>query len=316
LIRKKLSNRILMDCVILLATKNGEKFLKEQLDSIQSQAYKDWIVYASDDNSKDNTLDILLSYQKKWGKKKLNIYQGPDQGSAKNFWSLIHRVKDKRIKYIAFCDQDDVWQTQHLQRGIDIVRKDSKTPQALGSRTQYINQEGKLLNFSPKFLKQPCFLNALVQNIAGGNTQIFNTSLLIYLQKVPLESPIFSHDWLVYQIATAIEGRFIYTEHPSIFYRQHNGNIVGRNDRCIDRIKRFKLLFKGRFRDWNTQNLACLQYIHNDISPKNKEVVKWFTHFRNQPFFIRLVNMNRLGLIRQTFRGQFSLYFGFLINKI
>jgi len=305
-----------MTCVILLATKNGEKFLKEQLDSIQSQAYKDWIVYASDDSSKDNTLNILLSYQKKWGKKKLNIYQGPNQGFAKNFWSLIHRVKDKRIKYIAFCDQDDVWQTQHLQRSIDIMRKDSKTPQVLGSRTQYINQEGKLLNFSPKFLKQPCFLNALVQNIAGGNTQIFNTSLLIYLQKVPLESPIFSHDWLVYQIATAIEGRFIYSEHPSILYRQHKENIIGRNDRFLDRIKRFKLLLKGRFRDWNTQNLACLQYIHNDISPKNKEVVKRFTNLRNQPFFVRLVNMNRLGLIRQNLRGQFGLYFGFLIKKI
>ena len=91
-----------MTCVILLATKNGEKFLKEQLDSIQSQAYKDWIVYASDDSSKDNTLNILLSYQKKWGKKKLNIYKGPNQGHAKNFWSLIHRVKGKQIKYISF----------------------------------------------------------------------------------------------------------------------------------------------------------------------------------------------------------------------
>ena len=305
-----------MTCVILLAIKNGGKFLKEQLDSIQTQAYEDWIVYASDDNSKDNTLDILLRYQKKWGKKKLNIYQGPDQGSAKNFWSLIHRVKDKRIKYIAFCDQDDVWQTHHLQRAIDTIRRDPKTPQVFGSRTQYINQDGKLLNLSPKFSKQPCFRNALVQNIAGGNTQIFNTSLLIYLQKVPLESPIFSHDWLVYQIATAIEGRFIYLEHPSILYRQHKDNVVGRNDNYIDQLKRLFQLTQGRFREWNTQNLACLQYIHNDISPKNKELIKRFTNLRNQPFFIRLVNINRLGLIRQTFRGQFGLYFGFLIKKI
>jgi len=305
-----------MTCVILLATKNGEKFLKEQLDSIQSQAYKDWIVYASDDSSKDNTLNILLSYQKKWGKKKLNIYKGPNQGHAKNFWSLIHRVKGKQIKYISFCDQDDVWQTEHLQRGIDSMRKDSKTPQALGSRTQYINQEGRLLSLSPKFLKQPCFVNALVQSIAGGNTQIFNASLLIYLQKVPLESPILAHDWLVYQIVTAIEGRFIYSEHPSILYRQHNENTVGRNDSFIDQIKRFNLLFKGQFRDWNTQNLACLQYIHTDISPKNKEVVKRFANLRNQSFFIRLVNMYRLGLFRQNLKGQFGLYFGLLFKKI
>ena len=121
---------------------------------------------------------------------------------------------------------------------------------------------------------------------------------------------------MVYQIVTAIEGRFIYTEYPSIFYRQHKENTVGRNDRGIDLIKRFKLLFKGRFRDWNTQNLACLQYIHKDISSKNKEVVKRFTNLRNQPFFIRLVNIYRLGLFRQNLRGQFGLYLGFLIKKI
>ena len=305
-----------MTCVILLATKNGEKFLKEQLDSIQSQDYKDWIIYASDDDSIDNTLDILLSYQKKWGKKKLNIYKGPNQGYAKNFWSLIHRVKNKRIKYLAFCDQDDIWQKEHLQCAIDVMRNDPKTPQVHGSRTQYINQEGKLLNLSPKFSKQPCFRNALVQNIAGGNTLILNASLLIYLQKVPLEIPIVSHDWLAYQIVTAIEGRFIYSEHPSVLYRQHKGNISGRNDRFIDQIKRLYHFIQGRFRIWNNQNIACLQYILKDMSPKNKEVLRWFTKCRDQSFFIRLVNIFGLMLFRQTLVGQFGLFFGFLIKKI
>ena len=55
---------------ILMCTYNGENFLEEQLDSIQNQDYKNWILYVNDDGSKDATLDILKRYQKKMGQQK------------------------------------------------------------------------------------------------------------------------------------------------------------------------------------------------------------------------------------------------------
>ena len=304
-----------MTCVILLATKNGERFLAQQLDSIKAQSYTHWMIYASDDGSTDGTLDILLRYQQQWGKTKLTIYQGPQQGYAQNFWSLVHRVKHKDNQYIAFCDQDDLWDAEHLNRAI-LAMRFYKAPCLFGSRTQYIDQDDQLLDFSPMFLKDPCFQNALVQNIAGGNTLVFNALLLPFLQKIPLGSPIVSHDWTVYQVTTAIGGNVFYSQHPTLFYRQHSMNLVGRNDRLSDQLKRLWQLLQGRFRQWNSDNLQCLEFINNDMNRFQKEVLRRFKKYREQYFLLRLFKIFRLYLFRQTLKGQLGLYLGFLLKKI
>lgn len=304
-----------MTCVILLATKNGERFLAQQLDSIKAQSYTQWTIYASDDGSTDSTLDILLRYQQQWGKTKLKIYQGPQQGYAQNFWSLIHRVKRKDINYVAFCDQDDLWDPEHLNRAM-VAMRFYKTPCLYGSRTQYIDQDDQLLDFSPDFLKDPCFQNALVQNIAGGNTQVFNALLLPFLQKIPLGSPIVSHDWIVYQVTTAIGGKVFYSQHPTVLYRQHAMNLVGRNDRLSDQFRRLLQLLGGRFRQWNSDNLQCLEFVRNDMTRFNNEVLRRFTKYREQAFILRLIKVFRLYLFRQTLKGQLGLYLGYLLKKI
>ena len=73
---------------ILLGTYNGERFLVEQLRSIESQEHTNWVVYASDDGSTDKTLEILLEFQHEWPEGKLIIRQGPKKGFAKNFLSF------------------------------------------------------------------------------------------------------------------------------------------------------------------------------------------------------------------------------------
>ena len=305
-----------MNCAIFLATKNGANFLHEQLDSIEQQEYKNWVVFASDDGSTDSTLDVLLRYQKRWGEKKLIIFTGPQKGFQQNFWFLLHQIKTNQFSYFAFCDQDDIWNELHLKRAIDSIRLYPKIPFLYGSRTQYIDEYGSLLDFSPAFQKKPCFQNALVQNIAGGNTLVFNLAAHNCLKKIPFDYPIVSHDWLTYIVVTAIGGRVIYDQDPSVFYRQHGANIVGRNDRFFDQIKRIFLLFRGRFRVWNNKNLNCIDLIINDVTKQNKEVLRRFVKYRDQIFFMRLVKIFRLYLFRQTAKGQIALHIGYLLKKI
>ena len=73
---------------ILLATFNGEKFLAEQLDSLQAQTITNWQLYVSDDGSTDRTMDIIKHYQKLWGAEKIQYKDGPQKGFAQNFLSL------------------------------------------------------------------------------------------------------------------------------------------------------------------------------------------------------------------------------------
>lgn len=114
---------------ILLCTFNGEKFLSEQLDSLQSQTYQNWVVIASDDGSTDNTLKILQQYKAKWPSGKLSIRNGPQKGFCQNFLSLACNP-DIFADYYAFCDQDDVWLPEKLDvalRNIAANQK-NKTP--------------------------------------------------------------------------------------------------------------------------------------------------------------------------------------------
>jgi glycosyltransferase involved in cell wall biosynthesis len=93
---------------ILMGTKNGQRFLAEQLDSLIAQTHQNWVLIASDDGSTDDTLRILKAYQAKWPEGKLIIKEGPKRGFCTNFQSMACDPSI-RADYYAFCDQDDVW---------------------------------------------------------------------------------------------------------------------------------------------------------------------------------------------------------------
>ncbi len=109
---------------ILMATYNGEKYLKEQIDSIMNQTNHDWTLYIQDDGSKDKTLDIIKSYSDErivWVDNGLTR-----QGCCMNFMSLLNKVESS---YYMFCDQDDVWLPEKVQISIDeVIRLEKISP--------------------------------------------------------------------------------------------------------------------------------------------------------------------------------------------
>ena len=106
---------------ILLCTYNGSKYLREQLDSLIEQTHKNWILYVSDDGSSDDTLDILHHYQRTLGTR-LFIFEGPRQGFARNFISLIQNPLVDG-DYFAFSDQDDIWLDDKLARSLAALQQ-------------------------------------------------------------------------------------------------------------------------------------------------------------------------------------------------
>ena len=114
---------------ILLATYNGERFLREQLDSIINQEYKSWELLIHDDGSVDNSISILNEYQNNYPKKvRLLIDQEIFSSASKNFFHLIkHRSKDANL--YCLCDQDDIWHKNKLNLLIDKYNtKEDKKP--------------------------------------------------------------------------------------------------------------------------------------------------------------------------------------------
>lgn len=301
---------------ILLATYNGESFLSDQLESIAAQSHLDWKIWASDDGSQDDTLNILNQYRDGWGDTCLSICEGPAKGFVANFLSLVCN-SEIEADYYAFADQDDVWDKDKLSRAISWLRSVPKhVPALYCSRTRLVDANNHEYGFSPLFTKSPSFSNALVQNIAGGNTMVFNDAARQLLMIDGKSIPVAAHDWLAYLVVSGCGGKVFYDSEPTIRYRQHGTNTIGSAHGWAARILRVRLLFQGRFRNWNEKNIQALQQIRPYLSPQNRFLLDQFINARQSRFFPRLLGMKRCNIHRQTLLGNLGLIAAVLLRKV
>lgn len=300
---------------VLLSTHNGARFLHEQLDSIIAQTHEDWIIVASDDGSTDATLSILDEYQNKLGAERLQIRQGPCRGFAANFLST---ATDKSIEAeaFAFCDQDDIWHPNKLNRAVSwLSDKPNKQPSLYCSRTRLIDASGEHLGCSPLFTRQPSFGNALVQSLAGGNTMVFNRAARDLLTEAGTPT-IVSHDWWFYLLITGNGGLLHYDPIPSIDYRQHGTNIIGSNRDLSDHLYRLRRLFTGHFQKWNEININALSLRHSLLTEESLRVLMSFIQARQSSGLKSLNAMRSCGIYRQTTLGNLGLATAALLRKI
>ena len=133
---------------ILLSTYNGEKYLKEQLDSLFSQSYKDFKLIVRDDGSNDKTLDIL---------KKYDIELLPSFGNLgvkKSFEKLLkYASENNEAKYFMFCDQDDVWKSDKIEKTLKKMQElenlyGNNMPLLIHTDLEVVNENLKTINHS------------------------------------------------------------------------------------------------------------------------------------------------------------------------
>ena len=104
-----------MRVAVLMSTYNGEKYIREQIDSILEQSGNfDLDLWVRDDGSKDSTQQILQEYAQQ---RKLHWYTGENLGAAHSFIDLVRKCKG--YDYYAFADQDDYWMTNKIQMGVN-----------------------------------------------------------------------------------------------------------------------------------------------------------------------------------------------------
>jgi len=289
---------------ILLCTYNGAPFLAEQLASICRQTYQNWRLVVSDDGSEDQTLEILK--RDIADASKLAIRGGPQKGACKNFMSLI---TDPTIEgdYFAFCDQDDVWEPEKLERAVEQLSAGSpQTPALYFSRLQLIASDGSHLGYSRHWKRPPTFENALVENIASGNTIVMNASARnLLVQAGNLD--VGMHDWWAYMLITGAGGTVVYDETPSLQYRQHQVNAVGVHRGFKAIARRFQRLLSLSFAEKNNLNVTALQSCRHLLKAENRFVLDLFAALRSASTIPRLLSLRRLKVYRQQALDQASL---------
>lgn len=309
-------NGTLPKVAILLCTYHGQHFLADQLDSIERQTYRNWEVWASDDGSQDDTHAILESYQAKWGTCRLSMHFGPAEGFVSNFLSLTCNA-GIRADYYAYSDQDDIWEDDKLQRAIEWLRGIPKDVPALYcTRTRLIDAENRDIGLSPLFSKPPSFANALMQNIGGGNTMVFNEAARVLLREAGENVEVVSHDSWAYMVVTGCGGKVKYDAYPSLRYRQHGGNLVGMNSSWAARRVRIRMLWQGHLRTWNERHLEALQRLHPRLTPESRDTLELLARARRRSLVPRLIDLKKSGIHRQTLLGNLGLLAAAIFKKI
>lgn len=297
---------------ILLATKNGAAFLREQLDSYLQQSHTDWSLHVSDDGSEDNTIEIVQDFASR-AQNPTTLREGPRAGCHKNFFSLL-RDSSVDADYFAFSDQDDVWYPEKLERALSVLRRARNDQPALYcSRTELVDREGRHRGFSTDFRRTPSFRNALVENIAGGNTIVFNRAARELLKNVA-DATVVIHDWSIYVIISAVGGRILYDRAPSVRYRQHEGNLIGASTSFRTRVRRIS---RGKLQEWTTIHLKALDELLPSITMENRKVLESFAQMRRTDDFLkRCWLLWKSGVYRQTLVGQIGLLFATMLKKV
>ena len=297
---------------ILLATYNGEKYLKCQLDSILNQTHKNIRILINDDCSTDGTKGILEEYEKK-DKRIIVNYNEKNLGYIKNFENLLKRVENK---FFMLSDQDDFWMENKVEISLEKLLKDNADLvfTDLEVVDENLNQITpslvKFMKMNKNIQKHKDYKLVFLRNCVTGCTIISKKELIDKYIPIPEEKPMV-HDWWMALIISQI-GKLSFLDKPTIKYRQH-----GKNELGIYGMKNYIQDFDEYRKKYIDLKLAQFDiYIKNQKSFENKELIKLsesavnylnniknkrYFNFKYYKIFLDLYNMEYLSMRLKTF---------------
>lgn len=212
-----------MKIAILMSSYNGERYIRQQIDSILNQrgefALELWV---RDDGSTDSTRDILESYASRG---LLRWYTGDNLKPAHSFLDLLKHCPG--YDYYAFADQDDMWKPEKIAAGLEALKAVSG-PALYFANAELVDQDLNSLGRNV-YRKSPA-LDFYTLTCAGGLlgcTMVFNRQLAQLVQDAPMPGRIVMHDFYLAVICKLFDGTIIYDPVAYMGYRQHGKNVVG-----------------------------------------------------------------------------------------
>ncbi|MBQ4641759.1 MAG: glycosyltransferase family 2 protein [Oscillospiraceae bacterium] len=262
-----------MRLAVLMATYNGEKYLRQQIDSIlQQKTDIPFDLIIRDDGSTDATLEILESYRAQGS---LNYYANENLGAAKNFIQLLR--DNPGYDFYAYADQDDVWEPSKLQKGLTKIAG-MVGPAIYCTNSALVDENLQSLGRNTHREKPTYNLVSILclACCAQGCTSVFNSALAKVVQTYHVPEVFIMHDSLLTCLCGLIGGSIIYDHEPSMKYRMHGTNVFG----MITAKQNFWLVIKNRIKEITTkpkvsmytQAKNLLDTYSNEIPPKNKRL--------------------------------------------
>lgn len=264
---------------IAMSTYNGERFIKEQIDSILDQSYANLELIITDDGSSDQTIEIIENYQE--NDTRIKLYQNETNlGFVQNFAKAISLCEGE---YIALADQDDIWKKDKLKTFIEKIGENVLIYSDADLVDEHAASMGKELIRPDRELVSGANNRAfLLENCVSGNTLMFKKELLPYILPIP-EGASFHDRWIVF-VATTY-GSITYTEEPMTYYRRYSEQITKKREKdyesFFDRLKK-KKEFKVKSAKVSVKDLRIFLSLNILKNVETKEIIEMLIkHYEN-----------------------------------
>lgn len=303
---------------ILLSSYNGEKYIREQLDSILSQTWENVEILVRDDGSSDGTPDILREYQQN---NKIKLELGKNVGFIDSFFWLVKNSGE--ADYYAYSDQDDVWFPDKLKMAMEKLEEEvsaidnSSLPILYFSNYDYYDQQLNYIShaFDISGSKNPSFRNCLVDCMPLGFNSVFNkVARDTMTSNIPKHSC--GHDWWTYMVCQGL-GKVIYDNRPTVKYRRTGSNVSpGGADFIKHQIWRFKKFILSDYFSNVRIMLGEYRHLYNDIlTAKDQKLLSLFTR-KKYNLIVALKKCFYPKMFRQGLVDEIMIRFFFLIGKL
>lgn len=297
---------------ICLATYNGDNYLADQLESIINQSFKDWHLYIRDDGSNDNTLEILYNYYRLYQNKITIINDNKGNlGYALNFVEISNYVKEN---YIAFSDQDDIWDISKLEKLYSSISKYGNTYPVLVYSDFYYLKDNEIIPHEKEIYKRNHNNKEVIKVLFHlgsllGCTAMVNRKLLEYLKIYEYNISV-GHDVFLLAVSS-ITGKQIYLNEKLIKHRLHiqNTSVVGSKLNVLH-------LFKKQFNRKNLPSLSVHIHIAKLLNTEfeNNIEIKELSNLLNKNIIRRLLFGFNHGLLNFSLSGL-SVLIKLIIRK-
>lgn len=226
---------------VAMITYNGEKYLREQLDSMLCQLSEQDEIIVSDDGSTDGTLTILKEYQNK--DNRIRVIEGPRAGIKKN---VEHALQQCLGEIIFLADQDDIWKHNKVTRVLEVMDKEKCT---------LVVHDAQVFQENPEQITMESFfafrnagagvLKNIIKNSYIGCCMAFRREVLERV--VPIPSTIEMHDQWIGILSDFYCGKSVFLQEPLLFYRRHEENSSAMRHYGIGKMIRNRVVFLIRF---------------------------------------------------------------------
>jgi len=310
--------------LILMATYNGSRYLKQQITSIQNQEYDQWELLIRDDDSCDKTQPLLEEVVREEPRVKL-IYDGLGRlGPAGNFGVLMQSAYRAEADYIMFSDQDDVWQPNKISDQMALMENLEKSSPGIPIlvHSDLIVTDEKLQKIHPSLMayqgiqhvKHVSLQCLLVQNFVTGCTCLANRALIEIALPIPKDAIV--HDWWL-ALCAAASGRIAFLPKATVLYRQHALNVIAAKSYWgifnPFRSSWFRRLKQGSYhlrKSFLQADCLCKRLEERQVvkAPKLFNLVNSYVSLLQLSPMQRFQRLKQLGIHRQDRTRQWVLY--------